>query len=182
MPPTLLAPGGKFPSIKLALASGGECDLASVAPGQHKLIVVYRGSFCPFCTGTLKQLEAKAAALAAAGVAVVAVSADDAATTAAFRAAQGLTLTSIAVGLGEAQARQIGVFVSDPTHYIAQKHRFAEPAYFVLNDAGEIRYSCVSSHPMGGRPDVDAIVAGLGWVKQNSIDHPEFKAVTWGSA
>jgi len=34
---------------------------------------------------------------------------------------------------------------------------------------------------MGGRPDVDAIIAGLGWVKQNSIDHPEFKAVTWGS-
>lgn len=52
----------------------------------------------------------------------------------------------------------------------------------MLNDRSEIRYSCVSSHPMGGRPNVDALLAGLAFVKQKSLEHPEFNSVTWGSA
>lgn len=45
-----LLPGAKMPSKTFALAGGGETDILSVKPGAiAKLIVVYRGQFCPFC-------------------------------------------------------------------------------------------------------------------------------------
>ena len=46
----------------------------------------------------------------------------------------------------------------------------------MLDEQSNIKYRCESSHPMGGRPDVDAIIAGYNWSLQNAIDHPEYKA------
>ncbi len=46
-----LLPGTKFPSIELPLVSGGTTNLQS--NGEVKLVVIYRGQFCPFCQGTL---------------------------------------------------------------------------------------------------------------------------------
>jgi hypothetical protein len=34
---------------------------------------------------------------------------------------------------------------------------------------------------MGGRVNIDNLVAGYSWSKQNAIDHPEFASVVWGS-
>ena len=43
-------PGSKLPSIELPLVSGGTVNLSALAPGSAaKLVVVYRGQFCPFC-------------------------------------------------------------------------------------------------------------------------------------
>jgi hypothetical protein len=44
-----LVPGSAFPSTKVSLVGGGETDLA--AAGKYKLVVVFRGAFCPFCIG-----------------------------------------------------------------------------------------------------------------------------------
>ena len=70
--------------------------------------------------------------------------------------------------------RQLGLYVSNPKNYQPQTHEFSEPAYFVLDAHSNIKYRCESSHPMGGRPDVDAILAGVAWSAQNAIEHPEF--------
>ena len=43
-------PGHKMPSKAFKLAAGGETCIASIKPGcVAKLVVVYRGQFCPFC-------------------------------------------------------------------------------------------------------------------------------------
>ncbi len=56
---------------------GGVTDLAVVQPGaSYKLVVVYRGAFCPFCQGTIADLKDKLGSLTDAGVDVLAVSAD----------------------------------------------------------------------------------------------------------
>lgn len=67
-----LTPGNTFPTI--SLASG-----LTVGPPNLKtttLVVVYRGHFCPFCKMTLLELKEKYEALKAAGIDVVAFSAD----------------------------------------------------------------------------------------------------------
>ena len=71
--------------------------------------------------------------------------------------------------------RTLGIYISNPKNYQPQTHSFAEPAYFVLDEQSVIKYRCESSHPMGGRPDVDAILAGYNWSQQNAVEHPEYK-------
>ena len=78
--------------------------------------------------------------------------------------------------------RALGLYVSEPTNYISQTQKFAEPGYFYLNHHdGVIKYINISSHPMGGRINVDNLIAGVTFSRQNEIDHPEFKSVIWGS-
>jgi len=77
--------------------------------------------------------------------------------------------------------RTLGLYISDPTNYISQTQKFSEPGYFYLNQDGAIMYIDISSHPMGGRINVDNLIAGVIFSRQNIIDHPEFKSVVWGS-
>ena len=77
--------------------------------------------------------------------------------------------------------RTLGLYVSNPTHYIEQSFRFSEPAYFFLTPDNTIKYLCISSHPMGGRVNIDDLSAGYSWSLQNAKEHPEFAKVVWGS-
>ena len=65
--------------------------------------------------------------------------------------------------------RTLGLYVSDPTDYIPQTFKFSEPAYFFLDGDNVIRYIDVASHPMGGRVNVDNLLAGVAFVKQTSL-------------
>lgn len=126
-------------------------------------------------------LEAKLPALSAAGWDVLAVSADPVAVSAAFVAELGLSYP-VACGLTVDQMRQLGVYVSDPKNYQPQTYAFAEPAFFVLDGAsGVIKYRAEASCPMGARPDVDALLMGFAWSKQNAVEHPEYAGHVWGN-
>lgn len=46
-----LLPGTQFPSINLETIDGETINLGSPIDGKRKLIVIYRGQFCPFCQG-----------------------------------------------------------------------------------------------------------------------------------
>lgn len=88
----------------------------------------------------------------------------------------------VGYGLTEPQMKVLGLYISEPTNYIPQTQKFAEPGYFYLNQQdGTIKYIDISSHPMGGRINVDNLIAGINFARQNVIDHPEFKSVVWGS-
>lgn len=58
---------------------------------------------------------------------------------------------------------------------------FSEPAYFIINPNGTVRYLCISSHPMGGRPNVEALLMGLDFVKKTLVKDPEFEDSLWGA-
>jgi hypothetical protein len=50
---TKILPGSTFPTISLPNGNGsGNLSLNS-ENGRHKLVVVYRGQFCPFCAGKI---------------------------------------------------------------------------------------------------------------------------------
>ena len=131
--------------------------------------------------GTLSGLEAKLPALRAAGWDVLAVSADLVAVSAPFVAELKLSYP-MACALSVEHMRALGVYVSDPKHYQPQEYAFAEPAFFVLDGAsGVIKYRCEGSCPMAARPDVDALLAGFAWSKQNAVEHPEYAGHVWGN-
>ena len=72
-----LLPGSLFPSIIIKLINGNEEDLSSILfTGKDKLIVIYRGAFCPFCKGTLDTLQSNLDLLEVAQIDVIAISAD----------------------------------------------------------------------------------------------------------
>ena len=176
-------PGGPLPGDlpELPLVGGGTAQLGSVSAGHSaKLIVFYRGGFCPFCQQTLTDLQAKLPAVTEAGWQVLAVSADTAEVAAKTHADLGLTYP-VAHSLGPETMHRLGLYVSDPRHYIEQPQQFAEPAYILLSQDGTIRYRAEASHPMGGRPNIDALILGFNYVKQRSQEDAAFAKHTWGA-
>ncbi len=77
--------------------------------------------------------------------------------------------------------RSLGLYVSDPKDYQPQKYRFSEPGYFFLTKDNIIKYICIASHPMGGRINVDALLAGLNWSEEQLKINTAFENVIWGS-
>ena len=130
--------------------------------------------------GTLTEVQAKLSTLEANGIEVLALSADKA--EAAQALVDELQLTfPVAYGLEEDAMYQLGLYVSDPTNYIPQTHRFSEPAYFFLTTENKIQYVSIASHPMGGRVNVDHLIAGYQYSTQRAKDEPAFGLVIWGS-
>mmetsp|Transcript_2489 Transcript_2489/g.5942 ORF Transcript_2489/g.5942 Transcript_2489/m.5942 type:complete len:187 (-) Transcript_2489:194-754(-) len=176
---TSLMPGTQLPSVTLPLTTGESHDIAKTS-GKNRLVIVYRGAFCPFCTNSLKNIQQKLSKLADANIDVLALSADPADVAKKFADENNLTFP-VATGLKEADMRALGLYVSDPKDYQPQTYRFAEPAYFLITSEGKIRYICVSSFPMGGRPNVEDIIMGVEWVEGEIKRNPAFQDVIWGS-
>lgn len=175
----VLAPGTTFPSLTVPQVRGGE--LAIVPPGKETLVVFYRGEFCPICQATLTDIQANLAALKDLNIDVVAISADK--KDKAEELVDRLKLTfPVCYELSEDDMRRLGLFVSDPTNYIPQKHRFNEPAWFLTREDGTIRYVDVGSAPLAGRPHLGFIMGGIQYVRKTIIERPEFATVVWGSA
>lgn len=168
-----LDPNTQFPQIDVTLTSGGSVIL-SAQDGKAKLVVVYRGQFCPFCLSTLQHVQSTNQ------INVVAVSADSVDVARNFAETSGLTFP-IAAGLTEAQMRTLGLYISDPKGYQPQAHVFAEPAYFLLDADNSIRYLSYGSHPMGGRVNVDSLLAGINWVRDEGERNAAFKDYKWGT-
>ncbi|MBA4078250.1 MAG: hypothetical protein C0508_24700, partial [Cyanobacteria bacterium PR.023] len=163
--PNFPLPGGPLPDDlpPLPLVGGGSAQLSSVSDGRSaKLIVFYRGGFCPFCRQTLTDLQAKQPAVADAGWEVLAVSADTEEVAAKTHSELGLTFP-VAHSLSAETMHRLGLYVSDPKNYIEQPQLFAEPAYILLSQDGNIRYRAEASHPMGGRPNIDALLMGFNY-------------------
>ena len=131
---------------------------------------------------SLKSISSKLETLTDAGIDVVAVSADTK-EVAQKCIDENTDLRNVQIGtdLKEETMRQLGLYVSDPTAYIPQTHRFAEPGYFFLNSDNTIRYIDISSSPIGGRPNIDVLLMVHGYVTQRAAQEPEFKRVVWGS-
>lgn len=53
---------------------------------------------------------------------------------------EGAVPFDVACGLDEQFMHTLGVYVSDPKHYQPQTFAFSEPAYFVLDPQGLIKY------------------------------------------
>ncbi|KAJ3115855.1 hypothetical protein HDU96_010959 [Phlyctochytrium bullatum] len=181
---TALNPGSAFPALELAAINTptGTVSLSPLrASNRYLFVVVYRGSFCPFCRDHLTYLESKQPYLAENNIDLVAISADTPSEALDFATSAGLTFP-IGHGLTDAQMKQLGVYISSPAHYLPDRTRnFAEPAAFLVAPDGTIKYAEIGSAPMLARTDVDAMVAGHGYSLRRAREDARWEEARWGT-
>jgi peroxiredoxin len=143
----LLHPGDAFPSLTLSLPGGETLELPAAFAGEYAVVLLFRGSWCPYCNAQLRAFERARDRL---GARVAAVSVDDEATTRALIDKHGLSFpvghSADAVALRDT----LGAFVTGD---------HLESTGFVLGPDGRVIVSVYSSGAIGRLVPDD--VAGL---------------------
>lgn len=138
----LLHPGDRFPALTVALPADETLHLPDAFAGHFAVVLLLRGSWCPYCNGQLRAFQRAQDGLADVGVKTVALSVDDEVTTKDLIAKHGLTFP---VGHG-ADARAIadatGAFLNEEPTYL-------QSTGFVLDPGGLVLVSVYSSGAIG---------------------------------
>jgi peroxiredoxin len=149
---TLLAPGDPFPTLTFDRAGGDRFTVPDVLGGAFGVVLVYRGSWCPYCNAQLRAFQRATAVLDEVGAKVVALSVDDEPTTAALIAKHRLTFPVGHSADASAVAAATGAFVDPAGGYL-------QSTGFVLDPTGRVVVSVYSSGAIGRLVPED--VAGL---------------------
>lgn len=139
---TLLGPGDDFPALTVALDAGETLDLPDALAGHFGVVLLYRGSWCPYCNAQLRAFQRAADKLAELDARVVALSVDDEATTQATIAKHGLQFPVGHSADADAVADAVGAFVNDDPHHL-------QSTGFVLDPDGHVVVSVYSSGAIG---------------------------------
>ena len=134
--------GDVFPDITLDVVGGGSVSLPADVAGSYAAILIYRGSWCPYCNAQLAGFSRARNTLAEVGIKVVALSVDDEPTSAAL--VDKLRL-EFPVGYGvdaEAIAQATGAYTNDDPKYL-------QTTGFVLDPAGRVVTAVYSSGGIG---------------------------------
>jgi peroxiredoxin len=146
----LLYPGDRFPALTVALSGGETLHLPDTLAGHFGVILLLRGSWCPFCNGQLRVFQRAQEGLAEVDVKTVALSVDDEVTTKELIAKHRLTFPVGHSADAHAVAQATGAFVNDePTHL--------QSTGFVLDPDGRVLVSVYSSGAIGRLVPDDAI-------------------------
>jgi peroxiredoxin len=148
----LLAPGDRFPDLEIPKVGGGSISLPHDLAGSFGVVLVNRGSWCPYCNAQLAAFQRAQDRLTAVGVRVVSFSVDEEATAAALVDKHTLTFPVGHSADADTVADTIGSFVNaEPKHL--------QSTGFVLDPAGDVLVSVYSSGAIGRLVPED--VAGL---------------------
>jgi peroxiredoxin len=150
MTDTTLHPGDSFPELTVALPGGRSLQLPGALADHFGVALFYRGSWCPYCNAQLSAFQRFHDGLAALGVSVVALSADDEATTQNLIAKYGLQFPVGHSAGADGVAAITGAFVNpDP--------RYLQSTGFVLDPDGRVVVSVYSSGAIGRLVPQDVI-------------------------
>jgi peroxiredoxin len=161
-----MAAGQKFPAMDWKTVGGEALNPAGIE--GWRALIVYRGKHCPICKTYLNTLNEMLGDFEAAGVNVMAVSADPK-PKAEAQVAEGGWKFPVAYDLSIEDMRQLGLYISDPRSADETDRRFAEPGLFVINPAGEVQIVDISNAPFA-RADLKSVLKGLQFVI--SKDYP----------
>lgn len=157
-------PGSTFPSLPVALAGADTADLAKSS--GWRMLAVYRGKHCPLCKKYFKTLNGMLGEFTAAGVSVLAVSADPKEKAEADVASEGWQFP-VGYGLSLDQMRQLGLYISEPRSPQETDRPFAEPGLFVVNPDGKLQIVDISNAPFA-RPELATILMGIKLIQERS--------------
>lgn len=141
---TRLAEGQPFPPLALPLVGGGTLTLPEDLAGSTAVVLVYRGSWCPYCAAQLASFARADAKLTDAGVRVAALSADSKADAAGtvdelklpFPVAYGADPDKLADVIGNYAGTDM-------------PRRYAQTTNVVLDPAGRVMLAVYSSGAIG---------------------------------
>lgn len=156
-----LQAGVEMPRFALPAVAGGEIQVGG--SGRWQLVVVYRGKHCPKCKAYLGQLEALKADFAKVDTEIVTLSCDPREKAEATAEEWQVTLP-LGYDLSIAQARDLGLYVSEPRSAQETDRPFAEPGLFVVNPEGKAQIIDISNAPFA-RPDLAQIAGAIGFIQ-----------------
>ena len=136
----LLTPGDAFPALTLNRPGGETLELP--LRGEHTVVLLYRGAWCPYCNAQLRAFERAHEKLAELGARVVALSIDDEATTQATIEKLGLSFPVGHSADARAIADATGALVNPAAGYL-------ESTGFVVTPDGKVAVSVYSSNAIG---------------------------------
>jgi peroxiredoxin len=146
----LLNPGDSFPALSVTLPGGEVLTLPGALDGSFGVVLIYRGSWCPYCNAQLLAFQRSLGRLSDLNVRVVALSVDDEETTEALIAKHGLRFP---VGHGadaQAVAAATGAFVN-------AEPEFLQSTGFVLDPRGRVIVGVWSNGAIGRLVPEDVI-------------------------
>jgi peroxiredoxin len=138
---TQLTTADPFPRLTLTTAAG-ELTLPEALAGDFGVVLFNRGAWCPYCAAQLRAFQRAQPKLAEAGVRVVALWAEDEATTTEFVEKNKIEFP---IGYGAdaiAVAAATGAFVNSDPAYL-------QSTGFVLDPGGKVVVSVYSSGAIG---------------------------------
>lgn len=134
--------GQTFPALQLPRVGGGTLSLPDDLAGGYGVVVVYRGSWCPYCNAQLAAFSRAKDALEQAGIRVAALSVDDEATSAALAEKLRLSFPLAHSADADEVAEATGAYVNDDPHYL-------QSTGFVLAPDGTVVTAVYSSSAIG---------------------------------
>lgn len=138
----LLNPGESFPRLTVSTPGGQTVTVPDTFADGFGVVLLYRGSWCPYCNAQLRAFQRAGDTLADLGIQVVALSVDDEATTVALVEKLGLTFPVGHSADARAIAELTGAFVNaEPLHL--------QSTGFVLDPEGKVIVSVYSSGAIG---------------------------------
>lgn len=138
----LLHPGDAFPAVSVALTGGDTLGLPAAVAGDYAVVLLFRGSWCPYCNAQLRAFQRAQDKLGELGVRVVALSVDDEPTTQALIDKHGLTFPVGHSADPAALRDTLGAFLGGEPPYI-------QSTGFVLDREGRVIVSVYSSGAIG---------------------------------
>jgi alkyl hydroperoxide reductase subunit AhpC len=178
MAPSSPFPNEPAPALSVATLSGKPFTLSANKPAKFTIVVFYRGSHCPICTGYLKELEEGYEEAKKRGIDLIAISMDskdralkqEAAVIESLGKKEGEKLTlPIGYGLPEEVARSWGLYISPGRPGTSEPAVFSEPALFVLKPDSSVYFISIQNAPFA-RPNLMHLLGGLDYVVAN--DYP----------
>ncbi|SPM27904.1 Peroxiredoxin, partial [Mycobacterium terramassiliense] len=153
--------GQQFPVLEVPAVGGGTISLPGDLAGCYGVVLMYRGSWCPYCNAQLAAFSRASDVLTELGVRVVAVSVDDEETSAALVAKRKLRFPVGHSADADKIAEATGAYVNDDPHYL-------QSTGFILAPDGNVRLAVYSSGAIG-RLVADDVIGFIRYI----TDHPD---------
>lgn len=159
-------PGGAAPALECELLDGTRFRLADRRPEYLTMIIFYRGNHCPVCRVQLRDLDRRLDDFASRGVDIVAASADDRQRAQRTRAEWPVDRVPLGFGVGMAQARAWGLYISD-AYGPGMSPQFFEPGVFLVDRDQILQYAAITSMPFG-RPRAEDLLPGIDYLLKHA--------------
>jgi len=139
---SVLQNGDVFPTFTIAAVGGGVIELPHDLAGAYGVVLLYRGSWCPYCNAQIAAFSRATEALAKLPVKVVALSVDDELTSSAFAQKHGIRFPLGHSADVDAIAAVTGAYTHDHPKYF-------QSTGFVLDPEGRVITAVYSSEAIG---------------------------------
>ena len=156
----VLQNGDIFPALSIDSVGGGQISLPGDLAGAFGVVLIYRGSWCPYCVAQLTGFAQAAGELAELGVKLVALSADDGPSSNELATKLRLPFP---IGFGA----DVDLVRAVTGAYINAEPRYLQSTGFVLDPEGKLMTAVYSSLAIG-RLVAGDVIGFIRYVKSKS--------------